>query len=122
MVRRSASPLAGALMASAAALLLGPVATHAQSSPDKIAYGKHLAQECTTCHRADGRGTEIPPIAGLAPDYFLTTMRFYQSGQRTHQVMQSVAASLNEEQLDAIAAYLATLKQPAKQAPAARKK
>lgn len=107
------------------ALLLAAMPTHsphalgqpASPGPDKLAYGKHLAQECTTCHRADGRGATIPVIVGLAPDFFLTTMNFYKSGARQNPVMNSVAAMLNDEQLDALATYLATLKPPPKPAP-----
>lgn len=89
---------------------------------DKLALGKHLSQECTTCHRADGRSTNIPPIVGLEPDYFVTTMKFYKSGARDNPVMNSVAQMLNDEQLDALAQFLATQKPPAKAAPAARRK
>jgi cytochrome c553 len=91
-------------------------------TPEKLAYGKHLAQECTTCHRADSRSANIPPIVGLEPDYFITTLKFYKSGARDNPVMKSVAGPLNEEQIEALAAYLATQKPPAKQAPAGRKK
>lgn len=90
-------------------------------TPDKMAYGKHLSQECTTCHRADGRSQNIPSIVGLDPEYFVSTMRFYRSGERNNPVMNSVAIALNDEQLDALATYLATLKPPAKQAPSRKK-
>jgi cytochrome c len=95
-------------------------AAHADTA-DKLAYGKHLSQECTACHRADGRSQNIPPIVGLDPEYFVTTMRFYRTGQRYNPVMNSVAMTLTDEQLDALAAYLTTLKPPAKQAPARKK-
>jgi cytochrome c553 len=86
-----------------------------QSAEHKLAYGKHLSQECTTCHRVDGRTTPgIPPITGLEPDYFVTTMKFYQSGARDNQTMVSVAKTLNEEQLQALAVYFHSLKPPAK--------
>ncbi len=82
----------------------------AQPAPDKLAYGKHLSQECTTCHRRDGTDGGIPSIIGLKEDYFVATMKFYQTGARTNQTMNSVAQALNEEQLQALAAYFATLK------------
>ena len=107
------------LLGAGTALAQSPAPAHA---PDMLAYGKHLAQECTTCHRSDGRGANIPVIAGLEPGYFITTMQYYKSGARENPVMNSVAAALNDEQLDALAAYLATLKPPAKQPSPARKK
>ena len=80
-----------------------------------MVLGKHLAQECTTCHRADGRASTIPTIVGLEPDYFIATMKFYKSGARDNPVMNSVAAMLDDEKLAALAAYLATQKPSAKQ-------
>ena len=109
-------------MTAVAAVVLGLAPAAAQPSPDTLAYGKHLAQECTTCHRADGRsGGQIPNIFGLDREFFLTTMRFYKTGARTNPVMNSVAEALNEEQLEALAAFLATQKPPARQAPAKKK-
>lgn len=100
---------------------LAAVTEASAQTSDKMAYGKHLSQECTTCHRADGRGHNIPSIVGLDPEYFVSTMRFYKSGERSNPVMNSVALTLSDEQLDALAAYLGTLKPPPKQAPARKK-
>lgn len=112
-----------------AVLLLGATTTievvpraGAQSAPDKLAYGKHLSQECTTCHRRDGADKGIPSIIGLDPDFFVTTMKFYQTGARDNQTMNSVAQALNEEQLQALAAYFSTLKPEAKAAKGAKGK
>ncbi len=96
--------------------LTGPAAG-AQPSAEKLAYGKHLAQECSSCHRADARAAHIPPLAGLEPEYFTTTMKFYKTGARDNPVMNSVAQALNDEQIEALAAYFATQKAPPKQAP-----
>jgi cytochrome c553 len=87
------------------------------------AYGRHLAQECTSCHRIDGFDNGIPSIVGWPPDSFIATLKFYQAGQRTNPVMVSVATSLNERQLQALATYFASLpKPPAKTAPAPDKR
>ena len=101
--------LTGVLLGMAADVATPPGAT-AQPAPDKLAYGKHLSQECTTCHRRDGTDKGIPSIIGLKEDFFVATMKFYQTGARTNQTMNSVAQALNEEQLQALAAYFATLK------------
>ena len=94
----------------------------ARADATKLAYGKHLSQECTTCHRPDGKGQNIPVIFGLEVDYFRTTMNFYRTGARQNPVMNSVAAMLNDEQVDALAIYLATQKpQPSAPPPARRK-
>jgi cytochrome c553 len=85
------------------------------------AYGKHLAQECTGCHRLDGVDNGIPPIVGWQAEVFIATVRFYQAGKRTNPVMVSVATSLNEKQVEALATYFGSLpKPPPKAAPGKR--
>lgn len=101
---------------------IAPLTSSAYADEQKLAYGKHLSQECTTCHRPDGKGQNIPVIYGLEADYFRTTMQFYKTGARENPVMNSVAQMLNDDQLDALAIYLATQKPPANPAPSKRKK
>jgi cytochrome c len=95
---------------------LGPLATDENINNLK-ALGQHLAQECTPCHRLDGQGTGIPSIVGLEPDYFIETMSFYKNGRRNNPAMVSVAQSLDDRQIKALALYFATL--PQSGAPAA---
>lgn len=113
--------LASVLGLGIGALLATGAARGQQSDEHKLAYGKHLSQECTTCHRPNVKTEGIPSIAGLAPDYFVTTMKFYQSGARDNPTMVSVAKMLSEEQLQALAAYFHTLK-PAPGAAKGKKK
>jgi cytochrome c553 len=75
-------------------------------------YGRHLAQECTGCHRIDGIDNGIPSIVAWDRERFVTTLRFYQAGARTNPVMVSVAKSLDEDQLAALAAYYGSLPRP----------
>jgi cytochrome c len=79
-------------------------------------YGRHLAQECTGCHRIDGIDNGIPSIVGWDAERFATTLRFYQAGARTNPVMVSVAKSLDEGQVAALAAYYGSLPKPAPKA------
>ena len=53
-------------------------------------YGRHLAQECTSCHRIDGVENGIPSIVGWDADRFVATIEFYRMGERTNPVMVSV--------------------------------
>jgi cytochrome c553 len=78
------------------------------------AYGQHLARECTSCHRLDGVDNGIPSIIGLAPDLFIATMKFYREGTRINPVMVSVASSLSDEQLNALAVFFASIPKPEK--------
>jgi cytochrome c553 len=72
-------------------------------------YGRHLAQECTSCHRLDGVDNGIPAIVGWETERFAATLEFYRTGERTNPVMVSVAKSLDADQIRALAAYYATL-------------
>lgn len=117
MTRLGGIAWGNALAVAMHATLGGPAA----ADPKQMAYGKHLAQECTGCHRIDGAGLGIPPIIGLDSDYFISTMKFYQSGARDNPAMVSVATSLDDEQFKALALYFGSLK-PAPKAPAAAAK
>jgi cytochrome c553 len=87
-----------------------------------LAYGKHLSAECSGCHRIDGIDNGIPSITGLEPDDFIATMNFFKTGSRLNPAMTSVARSLDEEQVKALAAYYGTLpKGRSRSAPAAKK-
>ena len=88
--------------------------TSAIAADDRTrAYGRHLAQECTSCHRLDGVDNGIPAITGWDAATFLATMAFYRNGARSNPAMVSVARSLDDGQLAALAAYYASLTKPA---------
>jgi cytochrome c553 len=73
------------------------------------AYGRHLAGECTSCHRLDGAPSAIPSILGKTQDEFIALLTAYRDGSKTNQVMISVANSLDDEQMAALAAYFGSL-------------
>lgn len=77
------------------------------------AYGEHLAQECVACHRTDGGPDPgIRSIIGWQSPIFINTMKAYRNeeyAERRNQVMVSVARSLNEEELEALATYFGAL-------------
>ena len=72
--------------------------------------GAYLASECTSCHQLDGRDQGIPSIVGWKEDNFIAAMRAFQSGARRNPVMRSVATSLSDDEIAALACFLAALK------------
>lgn len=109
-------------------VMIGCLAMPATALADparQIAFGQHLARECVACHRIDGTNTGIPSIVGMRADLFAETMGYYRSGAREHQVMRSIAQSLEEADISALAAYFESLPRPAPRgaaaAPAAKK-
>ena len=105
-----------ALLALAPALIAFTVAAPigAQDEARLLSYGRHLAQECTGCHRVDGVDNGIPSIVGWDPGEFTKALEFYRTGARTNPVMVSVAQSLEAEQIRALASYYASLPKPAR--------
>ncbi len=78
-----------------------------------LRYGEQLAQKCVTCHRRDGKDDGIPSILALNEEEFLTALSLYKTGRRRNKVMVSVAASLDDTQMRALAVYLASLSKTA---------
>lgn len=85
---------------------------HATSIERLMSLGRHLAQECTACHRPEGEHNGIPSLVGLDPEYFVNSLDFYRSGKRTNPTMVSVAQSLDDEQIKALSLYFASLPKP----------
>ncbi len=100
-----------AVPALAAAVSVGLAAAQ---DAKQLTYGQHLSQECTGCHRIDGIDNGIPSIIGWPAETFARTLGFYQTGKRTNPVMISVATSLNDTQVEALAAYFGSLPKPRK--------
>ena len=116
-------PRLARMVALATFVSLGATSMSASSDDAKReAYGRHLARECTSCHRIDGVDNAIPSIVGWPSDTFVATLKFYRDGTRTNPVMMSVASSLGDEQVQALAAYFATLPPAKKDAPPTDKK
>jgi cytochrome c len=72
-----------------------------------VEYGAYLAQECSSCHAKNSNNSGIPEIAGLPMDYFIQTLSWYKEGAREDATMQTIARSLDDEQISALAAYYA---------------
>lgn len=74
-------------------------------------FGEYLASECQTCHRSDGADEGIPSITQWPEEHFVLAMHAYKQKLRPHPVMQMMAGRLTEEEIAALAAYFATLKE-----------
>ena len=86
----------------------------ARADDDLIAYGEYLSGPCVTCHQLSGTDNGIPPIVGWEEKAFISTMMSYKTKEREHQVMVMIASPLTKEEIEALAAYFATIK-PKKQ-------
>ena len=82
-------------------------------------YGNAVAAEppvgaaaCSGCHAASGArvDTAIPPIAGRAAAEIEQQMQAFKAGQRPATVMDRIAKGFSDAEVQAIAAWYASLK------------
>ena len=92
-----------------AAIILTCVGASSARATD-IAYGQYLAGECVTCHRKDGDAKGIPAIVGWPSDQFVAVLQSYKLKDRPNQVMQTIANRLSDPEMEALAAYFASVK------------
>jgi cytochrome c553 len=70
--------------------------------------GRNLAAACASCHGPSG--TAIPGLSGKDPAEILRIMQDFRSGKRQATVMHQIAKGYTDEQVQAIAAFLAAQK------------
>jgi cytochrome c553 len=102
-----------------------PLAEGAPTSPQSVVTaGKRLAEmgagsnvpACFSCHAAGGKGngTRFPGIAGEPAAFVVARLHEFQARAKGNTpapgTMTAVAASLNEAQIEAAAAYLSVIK------------
>lgn len=107
------------------ASLKAPEPATATADPEILERGEKLAlagdwdqyiPPCSSCHGPSNQGVDenFPAIAGQHASYIKQQLQAWQQGQRKSdpvQLMESIAKRLSPEQIDAVAAYLAS--QPA---------
>ena len=94
---------------------LTPAKAKTDENPDLSAKGAQAAagRRCASCHTDNyAGGKAVPRIVGQRQDYLLKALRDYKSGARSGggmAAMANVAYSLSEEEIEALAHYLAHL-------------
>jgi cytochrome c553 len=97
-------------------------------SAEVLARGEDLAKKgervpaCVACHGPEltGREPGIPGLVGLPAEYISAQLGAWRYGTRTAiapDCMQTVASSLNEAEVAAVAAWIASLPAPSNSAP-----
>lgn len=98
-----------AVVAAVAVSALAAAEAGAQS-PD----GRVLAMSCFNCHGPNGKSPgPIPPLAGKTAPVLKATLVEFRDGKRTGAaatVMTRLAKGYSDAEIDALSAYLATLK------------
>ena len=79
-----------------------------------VERGKTLSYTCLGCHGIEGYRNaypsyRVPKLGGQKAQYIVLALQGYRDGLRTHPTMQAQAATLSDQDMEDIAAYLATL-------------
>jgi cytochrome c553 len=70
------------------------------------------AVACARCHGFDGASDgsgAFPRLDGQSPQYLAEQLRHFASGARQNALMQPIAKGLNDDEIDAVAQYYASL-------------
>jgi cytochrome subunit of sulfide dehydrogenase len=66
------------------------------------------ASSCSGCHRPSGQvNTPVPRIVGRQPAEIVAAMQAFRSGERPSTVMGRIAKGFSEDEIQAIAVWLA---------------
>jgi cytochrome c553 len=81
---------------------------------DRLARGKaYFNKVCFRCHGPDGRGNEdYARLAGQQPSYMTLALQRYRNnsdGMRNDPMMADVVKMMNDADISAVAAYVASL-------------
>jgi sulfide dehydrogenase cytochrome subunit len=81
--------------------------------------GRNLSANCFTCHGTGGNsvGGVPPSLAGRDRAELFQAMKDFQAGKRPATIMHQQAKGYTDEQLQAMSAYLASLKPAAPRVP-----
>lgn len=74
--------------------------------------GRKLSYTCYGCHGVDTYKNvyptySVPKLQGQHPEYLAAALLAYKNGERSHMTMHAQAASMNEQDMQDIAAFLA---------------
>ncbi|KZX75719.1 cytochrome C [Oleiphilus sp. HI0009] len=112
-------------MADVAAYFAAQTTTVGQADPELVEEGRALYRAgnpatkmaaCIACHGPSGKGVEaagFPALSGQHADYTIAQMKKWRSGERANdgdaRVMRSIAARMNDREIEAVASYISGL-------------
>ena len=93
----------------ATALFARPVAADAD-----VEAGKQIGYSCLGCHGIDGYRNaypsyRVPKLGGQKAAYLEIALRGYREDKRSHPTMTGQASSLSDQDIENVAAYLASI-------------
>jgi cytochrome c553 len=95
-----------------ALVLFGVWAPAQADDSTRVAAGREVAATvCSSCHGLDGNApsAQFPKLAGQVAGFTALQLRNYRSGERPSPIMAGIAKPLTDTQIEAVAAYYASL-------------
>jgi|SRR5699024_7245943 len=76
----------------------------------KFKAGQELAKPCAACHGKGGHSTTalFPILAGQYKSYLMQALKDYRSGKRKSAIMNGMAASLSDQQIEQLASFFSS--------------
>jgi cytochrome c553 len=115
--------LAGAALAQTTAPAAAPAAPAPAAAPaakaepkGDLGAARDKVSMCIGCHGIPGykwafpEKYTVPKIAGQSEKYIYNALQAYKKGDRTHQSMRAIAASLSDQDMLDLAAFWASMK------------
>jgi cytochrome c553 len=100
--------------AALAAMLLIVIAAAPAAAEGDADAGEKLGYTCLGCHGVDGYRNaypsyRVPKLGGQKAAYLVIALNGYRAGTRTHPTMMAQASSMSDQDIEDVAAYLASL-------------
>jgi hemoglobin len=96
---------------------IGLLSTPASGAGD-VELGRAKSFSCSVCHGPDGK-RDLPmlqggssKLAGMGPRQFTDAVKAYRQGQRFHPLMQFFVMPISDKDIEDLAAYYGSLKEP----------
>ena len=92
-----------------------PTAQGSDLGADLYHHGRENVAACAACHHSEGYGNQpagFPALRGLSASYVAQSLKDYRDGKRTAgkaALMTPLAAELTDDEIDALAAHIASL-------------
>ena len=98
----------------AAPLILSILIAQPAVASGDVEAGEELGYTCLGCHGIDGYRNaypsyRVPKLGGQKTAYLVVALKGYRDGTRSHPTMIAQAQSLSDQEIDDVAAYLASL-------------
>ena len=94
-------------------IVLSGLAVASSAQAASIYAGRSKAAEvCSQCHgvRSTSSDAPFPPLAGRDSEYLEMALKQYRDKTRISDIMNNIAGSLSDKDIDNVAAYYSRLK------------